>query len=133
MLVGFYACARCEDLSMMKWSDFSYCDQGIKFIVQGEKTQSMRENRAPTNSKMHWALDQYSIAIQRLRDAISCLIDRAFLKYQNGSLCNQAIGKNTLSLIPREVAIFLMLDNMLMISVATQYVDLLRLSELRMG
>ena len=37
LIIGFFACARTDDLCRMKWSDIIHVDQGMKFVIEGEK------------------------------------------------------------------------------------------------
>ena len=111
LLVGFYCCARIDDLTYLKWSELSKTRSGIKIQISGNKNYTNRENIAPNDVDDPFILEYLYDRIYELRKISRIKIDRAFLKYDNGKLTNNPIGRNTLSEVPMKIAEFLGLDN----------------------
>ena len=106
-LVGFFGCARSDDLWKILWKDIEACDQGIRFRIFGEKNQSNRISIAPSNVSDGWNLSLYYEKIKNLRTVCGISVERAFVRYENGKLFNQVNGKTIIGLVPRKIAVFL--------------------------
>ena len=111
LLVGFYGGLRCSEMVALMWKDLVFTEEGILITIQKSKTDQAGIGAVKLIPRMKEELLCPVFYFLKYKAVVNGPTGRLFRVVCNGRFTKGPMGKNTISCFPKDIAVFLGLEN----------------------